>query len=202
MSCKHAVLVCVVAGCAAEDAAVVINVEGRALSSVELAPPDSLTPSLQGAGSFRWHVAKSPENSDVAEPEGDDPFSSVFPDVRGSYLVERWFVFGLSEELTHRFVVTAYGAPPVASSTTATTMLAVNASATIDGNGSWSPEQRPLSHHWRLAMRPMESAAAIAPDSAQTTLIPDVAGEYLVELTVFDGELWSDEPSLLALVAQ
>lgn len=55
----------------------------------------------------------------------------------------------------------------------------------------------------RLAMRPANSQTMLgAVDGAQLAVIPDVAGDYAVELMVFDGELWSALPATFAFQAR
>ena len=55
---------------------------------------------------------------------------------------------------------------------------------------------------WRLAVRPESSTAMLSETEESTlTVVPDVAGEYQVELRVFDGELWS-APGVATLVAR
>ena len=63
---------------------------------------------------------------------------------------------------------------------------------TADGDPSLSPEGRPLAFHWRLAARPRGSVAALVSATDPTaSFTPDVAGDYGLDLAVFDGELWS-----------
>ena len=55
----------------------------------------------------------------------------------------------------------------------------------------------------RGAARPFTSAATLAAKDAQmTTFVPDVRGTYEITLDVFDGELWSERPAFLNVVAE
>jgi PKD repeat protein len=64
----------------------------------------------------------------------------------------------------------------------------------LDGTGSSDPvENDPLGYAWTLTSAPAGSAAALAdPTTATPTLVPDLPGDYLVELTVDDGNGGSD----------
>jgi hypothetical protein len=197
MSSKHLIVLACITGCSA-DPATLVEVSGRALTPIELVAPETAV--LDG-GSFRWSVVEAPAGSSVEVPRGG-AVASVFPDRRGLYLIERWYLFGVGEDLTHRFLVDVAGAPPIAMAESPTSSVAVNASVTIDGSGSLSPEGLPLTYHWRFTTRPMGSVAILPADGQQTTFVPDVAGGYTVELSVSDGELSNDNAATITLNAQ
>jgi hypothetical protein len=65
----------------------------------------------------------------------------------------------------------------------------VGASVTFDGRGSSDADGDPLSYRWTL-FAPSGSNAALGDASAdRTTLVPDVAGPYRIQLVVNDGRL-------------
>ena len=77
-------------------------------------------------------------------------------------------------------------ARPFANPGTGGTYL-IGASITLDGTGSFDPDGGVNAYRWRIAQRPMHSTAVIANESAATTAFtPDVAGQYIAELTVID----------------
>lgn len=118
---------------------------------------------------------------------------------RGVYLLDRWIVAGLSERLTYHVVVTVRGAAPVAS-VTGTTYLAVGEVAELDARASSSAELRTLTYRWQLATRPALSQLVLPledTDDAMLSIVPDVDGLYLLEVVVFDGELWSEPATIL-----
>lgn len=81
--------------------------------------------------------------------------------------------------------------PPVAQAGEDTSAL-VGAVVELDGSRSSDPEGASLAYAWRLHMRPGDSTATLAgPATATPSFTPDVAGTYVVELTVSDGELES-----------
>ena len=60
---------------------------------------------------------------------------------------------------------------------------------TLDGSASSDADKDQLSYRWQLTNRPAGSAAALsAANIARPTFVPDVAGEYLVQLVVNDGK--------------
>ncbi|MEO7094462.1 MAG: hypothetical protein ABI175_14500 [Polyangiales bacterium] len=199
MTCRRVALVLalVVAGCA-EDVTLLAS-SGTAGQSVTLNVPTNLIP--DDLTTFRWELVTAPDGSVTGGPHGDAASSSFIPDLRGVYLVDRWLVEDLAERLTHHIVVTVGGVPPEAS-IRGDGIGAVGAASTLDGTSSHSLEARALTYRWRLAMRPAASQTALAAnDTERTTVIPDGAGDYVVELDVFDGELWSALPASFTVMA-
>jgi len=90
--------------------------------------------------------------------------------------------------------------------------VAVGNTVQLDGSGSSDPEGAGLSYDWALTDRPQSSTAEIQrATTAQPSLEPDVAGTYVVKLTVTDPDgasatdtvqIQAQEPSrgLVALV--
>jgi len=199
MTCRRLALgiAVVLAGCAEDVPVIESNGTVDELVTLNVAAtfiPDDLA-------TFRWELVTAPDGSVTGGPHGDTASSSFTPDLRGVYLVDRWLVADVSERLTHHIIVTVVGVPPEAT-VHGNGIIGVGAPAMLDGTSSRSIEGRPLTYRWRLAVRPATSLAVVgAIDAAQTALIPDVAGEYLVELAVFDGELWSDPPASFTVLA-
>ncbi len=76
----------------------------------------------------------------------------------------------------------------------------VRSMVTLDGSGSTDPQGRSLQYTWRLQTPPASTAALSNPNGAQTSLLPDVAGPYVVTLTVSNGTQTS-VPATLTIVA-
>jgi hypothetical protein len=187
-------------GCS-EDAALLVNAGGRALTEVELVPPNDTTSEIRDTGSYRWFTTESPIGSDVQDPRGDAT-ATFLPDVRGAYLIERWFVSGVGEDLTHRFVVQVSGLAPTALLGAHPSPYTVGTSVLLDGSASSSAEGRSLTYHWRLVLRPLGSQSTVEQGTALSHLVPDVAGDYVVELAVFDGELWNEGTTTASVTVQ
>src|SRR5688500_4339165 len=58
-------------------------------------------------------------------------------------------------------------------------------SVSLDGSGSTESENETLSYKWIIKSKPASSKSTLtAPKTVNPTFVPDVAGEYEVELTV------------------
>jgi hypothetical protein len=166
-----------------------IQVTATAMMTVQLAAPDDSIPAT--LGHYRWEVVETPPDVTVPTPTDETATITVAPPARGIYVYARWFVGQADEQLSCHVVVEVHGALPSAS-VAGPAMGAVGDAAVFDGTASSSPEHLALEYQWRLALRPESSTAALADaTSPMLTFTPDVAGAYVVELRVFDGELWS-----------
>ena len=68
-------------------------------------------------------------------------------------------------------------------------VVAVGTSVGFDGSGSSDPEGQALVYRWTLVGQPAGSTAALVdPEAVSSSLIPDVPGEYTVQLVVSDGQ--------------
>ena len=77
--------------------------------------------------------------------------------------------------------------PPVADAGSAET-VDVGETTTLDGSASLDGDGDTLSYAWSISAAPTGSTAALSsPSMAMTDLTPDVAGDFVVELTVSDG---------------
>lgn len=184
---------------ACTDEPVLVTVTTTATMAIQLGP-DNIERLSDDEAAYRWELVVAPEASAVELPAAAEVLRFV-PDARGVYLVERWIEYGLSERLTHRFVVHANGMAPVAVGPAALNG-SVGGVVTLDGSASHSDEGLALVYRWRLTSRPQHSAAQLtAPDTATALLTPDLAGTYAAELVVFDGQLWSN-PAAVTVTAQ
>lgn len=185
-------------GCTVDDAPV-YEIPTLATMEVSIGPPivDGVP---EGQGQYRWELVLAPSSSKAPPPEGG-AVASFTPDVRGTYVIERWLQYGLGQDLTHRFIVRAEGIAPIAF-LTGSTQASVGTPTLLDGSDSMSLELRSLQFHWRLVDRPRDSTATLLPnDTPTTSFIPDLPGRYDIELAVFDGELWNEAPSFLIIQA-
>jgi len=65
---------------------------------------------------------------------------------------------------------------------------AVLVAASLDGSNSSDPDGDPLGFSWQITQEPAGSLAMLSnPDTATPGFVPDVEGEFIVELTVDDG---------------
>ncbi|MBU0675266.1 MAG: PKD domain-containing protein [Proteobacteria bacterium] len=69
---------------------------------------------------------------------------------------------------------------------------------TLEGNASYDQEGKPLSYAWSLTSKPIGSSAAISNvSSINAMLIPDIAGDYTVQLIVNNGKYSSGSDTMV-----
>ena len=69
----------------------------------------------------------------------------------------------------------------------------VGTSVTLDGRGSYDPNNDPLAFAWMLVSRPAGSTATLSGvTQPMPTLLPDLPGSYVVALAIGDGSLVSE----------
>ena len=96
--------------------------------------------------------------------------------------------------------VNACNVAPVANPGGAQNVL-VSTTITLDGNGSSDQNGNPLTYVWEFVSKPAGSVAILASStSAKATFVPDLAGIYLVNLTVNDGKV-NSPPVTVAVTA-
>src|SRR5690606_2609479 len=78
----------------------------------------------------------------------------------------------------------------------------VNETVYLDGSGSYDPDGDPiLGWNWYFVSKPPGSTAEIInAHTSAPSFVPDIAGEYVVELVVSDGELDSEPDQVTILV--
>lgn len=92
-------------------------------------------------------------------------------------------------------------APPVAHVSLSQT-VPVGDSVQVDGRNSSDPDGDQLTYQWTLAAVPSRSSARLTnTDTPVTTFQADMLGEYVVELTVSDGEADSSRTGIITAVA-
>jgi hypothetical protein len=164
-----------------------------------LDPPDDHIPT--DLGHYRWELVEAPPVEGVGDLWATTASITITPPSRGIYAFNRWFVGQADEQLSYHVILTVEGAAPTAV-IVGPTSIPVGTATALDGSFSASPESLHLEFQWRLAIRPASSTADLADVSSPTlNLVPDVAGQYAVELRVFDGELWS-QPAKTTLIAR
>jgi hypothetical protein len=196
-SSRTFVVAIVAAGCS--DDVPTLEVTATVLANVQLAPPDDHIPS--DLGHYRWELVEAPPGASPPLPREQTATITIMPLSRGLYAYDRWFVDDAAEQLSYHVVVTVGGVAPTAL-LAGPSMVAIGEPATFNGGMSTSTEHRSLTFQWRLTLRPASSTLTVTDASDPTlVLVPDVAGDYGIELRVFDGELWS-QPATTTLTAR
>jgi hypothetical protein len=77
-------------------------------------------------------------------------------------------------------------------------VVSVGQTATLDGSGSSDPEANPLTYSWTFVSQPAGSAAVLTNATAvQPTFVPNIDGNYVVQLIVNDGQVDSTADTVL-----
>ena len=193
------------------DSAVILVEEGQlpiAEAGVDISLEEGSTATLDGAQSadplgrtltYTWDLVSKPEDSALTAVATPNAVSTEFtPDVNGRYLVSLVVNNGVSDSLPDTVTVDVYSANPLAPVADAGADLLSEYDCTaiqLDGSSSTDPNGDELEYLWSVQSKPASSnvdGSAFSDTSiVNPTFYPDVAGEYIVSLAVFDGAEWS-----------
>ena len=152
---------------------------------------------------FHWRLESQPASSEVTDESfaqndsANAESSSFVPDQPGTYGVSLYVenAEGLTSDLDYLVVVAgSTNTLPIADAGEDIS-VAVDQVAAIDGSASNDPEGADLSYEWSVELVPAGSALGeddlFNQGSSEAAIIPDVAGQYVLRLRVYDGEFWS-----------
>ncbi|ROO37791.1 PKD domain-containing protein [Salinisphaera orenii] len=140
--------------------------------------------------SYRWAFVSQPSGSSASLDDANAATPAFVAEAAGDYTLSLVVNDGERDSREDRVTVTASTAnsAPVADAGPDRN-VSVNDTATLDGRGSSDADEDDLSYDWRIVSRPDDSAASLAdPNDAQPSLTTDAVGDYIVELTVSDGQ--------------
>ena len=71
----------------------------------------------------------------------------------------------------------------------------------LDGSGSYDPDgDYPLTYLWQILSKPQGNTAELSnPESVNPSFVPDVVGEYIIELVVIDSRGLESEPNCVVI---
>ncbi|MFQ5596947.1 MAG: PKD domain-containing protein [Nitrospiria bacterium] len=150
---------------------------------------------------FSWSISAKPAGSAAVLNDPTLIGPSFVADVQGSYVVTLVVTdsFG-AVSAPDTVTISFQNVKPVADAGNNQAAV-VGDTVFMDGSGSSDANGDPLTYNWSIVSAPIGSAAALSdPTLAQTTLIPDVPGTYVVGLTVNDGFINSD-PDTITITA-
>jgi hypothetical protein len=158
-------------------------------------PVDGLVP-LDGSASsdadghplsFRWSLLLVPAGSAAALTDTSSATPTFVADRPGDYVAQLIVSDGLVDSTPDTVLVRTANRPPAAGAGT-DQAVAVGATAMLDGTASTDPDGHPLSFDWAFVSVPEGSTAAlVAGAPGQASFVADVAGDFVVRLTVTDG---------------
>ena len=149
-------------------------------------------------------VAIQPSGSAVTLQGADTVEPSFTPDLDGEYRLALIVNDGLTDSVVDEVVVTATSANSVPVADAGDDQNVTEGDTVIlDGSTSRDADGDPLSYAWRFVSRPAGSGATLTnTDTARPGFEADVAGDYVVELIVNDGEADSASDNVAITVAE
>ncbi len=149
---------------------------------------------------YAWSFTSVPAGSGAILSNASSATPDFVADVAGDYVVELVVDDGQVSSPADSVLVTAVSVsgnqPPVAN---AGPDQGVDAGDTValDGSASSDPDGDPLTYAWSFTSRPAGSGATLSNASSATpSFVADLAGDYVVQLVVDDGQVNSPADSV------
>jgi len=187
----------------APDAVSLTAVTGNVAPRANAGPDASAAPArpitLDGSASrdpnnttvtYSWRIVEQPPGSHPTLTNATSATPTFTADVPGRYVIALVCSDGsLTSTVDQVVIIVATGnLPPVANAGPDQTVTA-GQQVTLDGTGSSDPNGDPLTYSWCLKGRPEGSTATLSgANTARPTFTPDIAGSYVLCLTVNDGK--------------
>ena len=148
---------------------------------------------------FSWTLASVPAGSGAALSGGATATPSFLADRPGAYVAKLVVTDEDGQASNAGQVTVTSNAAPTAGAQASGAQVEPGTPVMLNAASSADPENDPLTYQWTLSKAPLGSAAILTnAGSALATLVPDVAGDYEVTLTVSDS-LGAGAPVRLAI---
>lgn len=165
---------------------------------------------------YRWQLEAAPEASASTTANifgADSPVARFIPDVPGRYVfsleVKDDFVWSTKDFTT--VLAPSDNEPPVAQASDPSNPVSSRTPCEsldpipLNGSRSYDPDGSELSYEWGVVSKPRDSVVDESSfsdrNSARPLFYSDKPGEYVFELRVSDGELWSAWDTVKVIVA-
>lgn len=142
---------------------------------------------------YSWHFVERPEGSQATLSNPSAVRPTFTPDKDGVYLIILVVTNSRSESADCFITVTAASgnSAPVANPGGNQNVTTGNP-VTLDGSASSDADGNTITYSWAFVFRPFGSQAALSnPSAAKPTFTPDMDGQYVLALIVFDGTTFS-----------
>jgi hypothetical protein len=148
---------------------------------------------------YQWSFASTPSTTAITAM--NDPSAAVTtftPDVGGVFVAALVVNNGVSTSPPDTAILRITSDVPTAPTAVVGDPIEAEdcTAVPLSGTGSFDPNNEPLTYQWSLVNAPAQSGATDASfgdtSAVETTFYPDIAGDYVVGLTVSDGRTWSD----------
>lgn len=160
---------------------------------------------LDGSGSrdpnndplgFIWAISSQPSGSTATLSGVNDVRPTFTPDQPGNYVIILTVTDGHFNSTEVAITITALlpgGAVAPFANAGPDQVVATNSTVTLNGSGSGDVNGDTLSFTWTLVSAPTGSTATLANSTtAFPTFVPNIGGDYVVQLVVSDGIFTSD----------
>ena len=140
---------------------------------------------------YKWGIVSAPTNSKASLVDATTAQPSITPDISGDYIISLVVNDGLSDSAVSTTILHRSNQVPVANagrnlSSRVGQLVHLDGTASTDGDGD-SIEPR-----WSIVSKPKSSLAKLGDvHTFHPQLTPDVVGDYVVQLMVYDGQYLS-----------
>jgi len=163
---------------------------------------DASTASGDNALIYRWSLLNKPTGSAAALSSTTSEFPLFVVDLAGDYISQLIVNDGtLNSAPSTKWDSTLGHLPPVADAGSNQT-VAVSSTVQLSGANSFSPDGESVGYGWIMLSKPSGSNATLFRNiSADATFVADVAGLYIVQLTVHNSTYGSSVPVTVEITA-
>ncbi len=151
--------------------------------------------------SFFWSITSKPQGSTAAldDPTAAQPSFAV--DLFGNYVVQLIVNDGQVDSDPDTVTISTLNSKPVADAGPDQNVSAGD-TVTLDGSGSSDVDLDSLTYSWSITSKPTGSSAALSDTTAVSpTFTADLAGDYVIQLILNDGQQDSDPDTLTVTAA-
>ncbi|MGA1824073.1 MAG: PKD domain-containing protein, partial [bacterium] len=156
---------------------------------------------LDGSGSsdpdgdsiaYMWSIIEKPTTSSVVLSDSSAVMPSFVADLKGDYVIRLIVHDGKDNSTPDEIVVTVNNQTPVADAGYDQDNKNIGTVITLDGSGSFDPDNDPLTYNWSFSQKPFNSNASLSdPTIPNPTFTVDAEGTYKINLIVHDGAVVS-----------
>ncbi|MPS27780.1 MAG: hypothetical protein E2576_22795 [Alcaligenaceae bacterium] len=173
-------------------------------STVQLDGSASLPPEGGSAAgiAYAWTLAEKPEGSQAALDDPRIAQPRFVADKVGAYRAVLTVSYGsrVSAPAAVTITIGVANSRPVPNAGSDIAGAVRGTRIVLDGSASTDADGDPLQYRWRFASRPYGSQAVIdAAASARASFVPDFAGTYRINLSLFDGQSTSLTPATITV---
>ncbi|WP_281556469.1 PKD domain-containing protein [Thalassomonas sp. RHCl1] len=153
---------------------------------------------------YRWEMLTKPEGSSATLVSETGVQTRFTADVEGTFTFSLEVFDGALTSEADQVVITVStdNMAPVADAGD-DQQVGVHESVNLDAGGSSDPEGGQLQYSWEFISKPQGSSSYLDSDNqVNVSFIPDLAGEYVLSLKVFDGYTFSEADNVVITASE